>query len=250
MERTLRLYARRDLAMRKGKLAAQQGHASCAQLLNAMEDMGESRYLNPERTGYFLDFLDNPLLDFTLVDGVEGLQAALTDPDNASQIIDRGLTEFGGVPTLTCAAEGLFPLEPKRFEPTAVNPIHARQWLVFSKEHPLRKDDAAVLAALGCLVQLREMMTGDREVGLTLPLENPALKAWLTDGFGKIGMGIKTDKALTELEADLAQASVKTSRMIMGQNKLLVIGPAFAEDVAQVMGVESARYTSRLLSLL
>ena len=250
MERTLRLYARADLGMRKGKLAAQQGHTSCAQLLNAMEDRGETRYLNPERTAVFLDFLANPLLDFNLVDGVDGLQAALTDPVNASQIIDRGLTEFAGVPTLTCAAEGLFELEAKRFVPTAVNPIFARQWLVFSKEHPLRKDDTAVLAALGCLVQLREMMVGDRETGLTLSLDNPALKAWLTDGFGKIGMGIKTDKALDELQADLGQTTVKTTRMVMGQNKLLVIGPAFAEDVAQIMGQESERYTTRLLSLL
>ncbi|WP_122531174.1 peptidyl-tRNA hydrolase [Pseudomonas viridiflava] len=250
MERTLKLYARQDLSMRKGKLAAQQGHSACAQLLNAMEDHGASRYLNPERSGHFLDFLDNPLLDFNLVDGIEGLRAALTDPQNASQIIDRGLTEFGGVPTLTCAAEGLFPLDPHRFVPTAVNLIQARQWLVFSKEQPLRKDDAAVLAALGCLVQLRDLMVGDRETGLILSLENPALKAWLTDGFGKIGMGIKTDKDLDELQADLTDASVQTNRLVMGKNTLLVIGPAFAEDVATVMGPESDRYTTRLLSLL
>lgn len=169
---------------------------------------------------------------------------------SASRIIDRGLTEFGGVPTLTCAAEGLFSMDPARFVPTAVNPIHARQWLIFSKEQPLRKDDAAVLAALGCLVQLHEMMIPDEDGGLILPLTDPALRAWLTDGFGKIGMGIKTNQALDDLERDLANTSVKTTRMHMGDNTLLVVGPAFSESVASIMGRDSERYTSGVLSLL
>lgn len=250
MEKTLRLIARSDLNMRKGKLAAQVAHAACAQLLNAMEDRGDVWYLNPERVTRFGEFLRHPLISFDFVGSETALESALDEPEHASRIIDRGLTEFGGVRTLTCAAEGLLTLEPARHRPKDDCVSTARQWLVFSKEQPIRKGDAAVLAALGCLVQLHNLMETDGQGGLVLRLDDPALKTWLTDGFGKVALGIKTHVALDDLEKDLSGTAVRLTRLNMFGHSLLVVGPAFPDVVSDIMGRDSERYTSGLLTLL
>ena len=248
----LNLYFRQDLGMRKGKLAAQIAHAACAQLLNAMDDGGDVRLLPYAAYMTLQGLLHDQAVHVHPVENEVALRNALFDPANASIIIDRGLTEFGGVPTLTTAAQGAFNASPRKAVPMSGADLIARQWLVFSKERPLSKDHAARMAAIGCLQMMNQLMSrpADAEAQAVLPLQDPALRGWLTAGFGKIGMGIKTDAALNDLRDALEGQQIPTVSLEMNGAQLLVIGPQFPETVAHIMGRESNLYASGMLSLL
>ena len=104
---------RRDLRMRRGKEIAQGAHASMA-WLRARVMPG----LTPEGTVDHLEFssaerawLEGSLRKVTVkVGSEEELLAVYSKAVEASLaahlITDRGLTEFGGVPTRTCLAIG------------------------------------------------------------------------------------------------------------------------------------------------
>lgn len=246
------IFVRRDLNMRKGKMSAQVAHAACAQLLNAMDDLVLYRVLSAHHHRSLLALLEQEAVTIDLVADEAALRAALKSPERSSIIIDRGLTEFGGVPTLTTAAQGVFEPSDLKAVPMSGQDLIARQWFVFSKEQPLPKEVAAKMAALGCLKMMASLLIPMRDSGgaMMLDLEDPALFGWLTAGFGKIGMGIKTDAALSTLHDDLQAAGVHTVEQQMGANKLLVIGPQFPETIASITGRESALYTSGMLTLL
>lgn len=250
----LNLYFRQDLGMRKGKLAAQIAHAACAQLLNAMDDGGDVRLLPYSAYMTLQGLLHDQAVRVHPVENEVALRNALSDPANASIIIDRGLTEFGGVPTLTTAAQGAFSASPRKAVPMSGADLIARQWFVFSKERPLPKDHAARMAAIGCLQMMNQLISrpadADAEAQAVLPLQDPALHGWLTAGFGKIGMGIKTDAALNGLRDALESQQIPTVSLEINGTQLLVIGPQFPETVAPIMGRESDLYASGTLSLL
>lgn len=113
------IVVRKDLNMRKGKLAAQVAHASMKVLLDMMTSrgLGDSGYSEVS----FLLKNDSSMYKwlnhrFTkVVVGVESKDElddlfhkaqSLSIP--CSYIVDSGLTEFGGVPTPTCVAIGPF----------------------------------------------------------------------------------------------------------------------------------------------
>jgi PTH2 family peptidyl-tRNA hydrolase len=105
---------RKDLNMRKGKMVAQGAHASMAVLLNeGIRDQGEIGLptltipMNPEMeqwiTGIFTKVCvsvdsEDELTDAYCTAKEAGLPASL--------ILDKGLTEFDGVPTYTAVAIG------------------------------------------------------------------------------------------------------------------------------------------------
>ncbi|AYG48036.1 hypothetical protein DV532_27540 (plasmid) [Pseudomonas sp. Leaf58] len=248
----LNLFFRKDLGMRKGKLASQVAHAACAQLLNAMDDGGDLRLLPYAAYMTLQVLLREQAVSVHPVENEVALHNSLPDPANASIIIDRGLTEFGGVPTLTTAAQGAFSASPNKAVPMSGADLIARQWFVFSKERALPKEHAARMAAIGCLQMMNKLISQPLDAGshAVLPLQDPALRGWLTAGFGKIGMGIKTDAALKGLRDALEGQQIPTVSLEMNGNHLLVIGPQFPETVAPIMGRESDIYTSGMLSLL
>ena len=110
---------RRDLKMRKGKIAAQAGHACIEAILRALQKegrMGDLETANGEtvlkNTGE-----NTPLSDWfeygcakvcVYVDSEEALlEIAKKAEENgiiAAVITDAGMTEFHGVPTKTCLA--------------------------------------------------------------------------------------------------------------------------------------------------
>jgi PTH2 family peptidyl-tRNA hydrolase len=116
------IVVRKDLNMRKGKIAAQVAHASMKVLLDMMvrRRLGDSGYSE-------ISFLlkDDSSIDRWLsqrftkvvvgVDSKEELEEIFRNAQSSSipcsYIIDAGLTEFGGVPTATCAAIGPFDAE-------------------------------------------------------------------------------------------------------------------------------------------
>lgn len=111
---------RRDLKMRKGKIAAQAGHATCEALLMALKKEGRLNELIITEEGMGLTTpaeISTPLTDWfrygcakicVYVDSEEELMTIAQNANKlgviASVITDAGFTEFHGVPTKTCLA--------------------------------------------------------------------------------------------------------------------------------------------------
>ena len=111
---------RRDLNMRKGKIAAQAGHACIDVILTALNKEGRLTDFEMTVDGLVLKNIDksvSPLSEWFMygcakvcvyVDSEEALldiaQKAKEKEIIASVITDAGVTEFHGVPTKTCLA--------------------------------------------------------------------------------------------------------------------------------------------------
>lgn len=115
---------RTDLNMRKGKMAAQASHASMAVILDMMDveytELYERRKLTIPVGSAIDAWLNGPFKKICVgVDSEEALEALYEAVKAAgiptSKIVDSGLTEFGGVPTLTCIAIG--PDYPEKIDP-------------------------------------------------------------------------------------------------------------------------------------
>lgn len=118
---------RRDLKMRKGKIAAQAGHASIEAVLTALHKEGRMSDLIMTSEGMCLKDEGReatPLSDWfrygcakvcVYVDSEEALLAIANKAREmgviASVITDAGMTEFHGVPTKTCLALEPLPTE-------------------------------------------------------------------------------------------------------------------------------------------
>jgi PTH2 family peptidyl-tRNA hydrolase len=115
METKQVIVVRKDLNMRKGKLAAQVAHASMAFITRNLKEQTytddnyvEARvYFNPEEE----DWLDNSFTKVVVgVDSEDELMSVVGEAIHAgltaNVIIDSGKTEFNGVRTITCAAIG------------------------------------------------------------------------------------------------------------------------------------------------
>lgn len=115
---------RKDLKMRKGKLAAQVAHASMAVVLDMMSkkvmfDRLEDWRLLMSRDSAIYKWLNGPFVK--IVVGVESEEELLGLSNSAekasvpySLIKDHGRTEFHGVPTFTAIAVG--PDKPEKID--------------------------------------------------------------------------------------------------------------------------------------
>lgn len=106
---------RKDLNMRKGKIAAQAAHASMMVLLKLMYKYiwnQESRYEIRTKIGSPLDEWLRGLFTkiCVYVDSEEELKEIYMKAYHkdmlCAMVVDSGATEFKGVPTLTCCAIG------------------------------------------------------------------------------------------------------------------------------------------------
>ena len=118
---------RRDLKMRKGKIAAQAGHACIDAILMALSKEGRMNDFTMAGDGFILKNADkpsSPLSDWfaygcakvcVYVDSEEALLDIARKAQErgmiASVITDAGMTEFHGVPTKTCLALEPLPAE-------------------------------------------------------------------------------------------------------------------------------------------
>lgn len=112
------IVVRKDLNMRKGKIAAQCAHAAMLFLLNGDESDHADTLHIPLSTdeavwvrGFFTKIVvsvdsEQKLRDLILRAKLLGIEA--------HAVVDNGKTEFNGVPTLTCAAFG--PTENSRID--------------------------------------------------------------------------------------------------------------------------------------
>lgn len=123
------LIVRRDLKMRKGKIAAQASHASVEAVLKAIVKENRMTQLRVSEEGYaYLDAPEgeeSPLTDWfrygmakicVYVDSEEALRALDAKAREmgvvTALILDAGMTEFHGEPTYTALA--FEPLEAER----------------------------------------------------------------------------------------------------------------------------------------
>ena len=127
------IVVRRDLKMRKGKIAAQAGHACVEAILLALAKEGrlDEVRVAPSDNWIYLDEGDRaptPLADWfdagvakvcVYVDGEEALldiaKQGREQGFTCALVRDAGLTEFGGEPTYTCLA--FEPLRADQIDP-------------------------------------------------------------------------------------------------------------------------------------
>ena len=118
---------RRDLKMRKGKIAAQAGHACIDAILMALSEEGRLNDFETTNDGIALRDTDKPTTPLSdwfkygcakicvYVDSEEELidiaEKAKEKDIIAAVITDAGMTEFHGVPTKTCLAVEPLPAE-------------------------------------------------------------------------------------------------------------------------------------------
>src|ERR1035437_2433390 len=110
------IVVRKDLNMRKGKLAAQVAHAAMEWL--RVKALDEEEWCNINANQW--DWLQGDHTKIVVsVDSeaalLELVQAAKANRVMCCPITDLGFTEFHGVPTLTCAAFG--PCESEELKP-------------------------------------------------------------------------------------------------------------------------------------
>ncbi len=97
------IYIRKDLNMRKGKMAAQASHAFMAALLSFFETKDDLIAINKNNYEYIKKYLMGNNINIEFVDNEEELLKINSINDNNSVLItDQGRTEFNGVPTNTC----------------------------------------------------------------------------------------------------------------------------------------------------
>ena len=102
---------RKDLNMRKGKIAAQASHASLGAILNYGSKIYEGTLSLTIENKAVKEWLEGRFTKVCVsVDSEEELidiyMKAMHNKVNVKLIKDAGLTEFGGVPTYTCLAIG------------------------------------------------------------------------------------------------------------------------------------------------
>lgn len=104
------IVVRKDLNMRKGKLAAQVAHASMQFLLSNNESQRNDEMhvkLSPDEAQWMSEGFTKVVCS---VDSEEELRDLIMHAQlnglECNSITDAGRTEFKGVPTLTCAAFG------------------------------------------------------------------------------------------------------------------------------------------------
>ena len=108
------LVVRKDLNMRKGKIAAQSAHASMKAILaegDVVHKLYHSEYVIPLRRPELLEWLAGRFTKVCVsVDSEQELLDVYQQAKDAglicSLITDAGLTEFNGVPTNTVVAVG------------------------------------------------------------------------------------------------------------------------------------------------
>lgn len=104
------IVVRKDLNMRKGKIAAQVAHAAMKFLVDNNEaERGDEVIikLKPEEAMWLTGSFAKIVVGVDSEEQLQNLifQAELADIE-VHPIVDEGRTEFNGVPTLTCAAFG------------------------------------------------------------------------------------------------------------------------------------------------
>jgi peptidyl-tRNA hydrolase len=235
----LNIFIRQDLKMRKGKMAAQSAHAVMKLLFDVMKKISERMILPSIQKDELVKFLQNPQVKITMVADEAALNQILDKSLPHAVIVDSGRTEFHGVPTVTCAAQGIF--SSCDFSEIHVphmygKDIKAKQVFVFNKDIPLSKELACELSVMTCLEFLNQKMKTDGEQKYFDLTEDSAFVAWIVNAFAKIGLSAKTMDELNEVEDNLKANSITFIKKSIGANSCLCIEPCYPENIDPITG--------------
>lgn len=235
----LNIYIRKELNMRKGKMAAQVAHAAMKLFLEIMEKKGNTYFLRKENLSELKNWINNEMpINIAFVTGVEGIDLCLNLNYPFSKIIDRGLTEFGGVHTLTCAAQGIFK-EGRTHEVvfSGDSEIKAKQHLIFSKDNGLNKENVCILSAKSAILTIYNHMiinpNNPDEMLLVLE-EESSMYNWLNGAFAKIGLGVKSREDLNYIEIEMKKLGFGYGYISNLGNSCLFTYPQKSEDISVV----------------
>lgn len=239
MSSILTVFVRKDLNMRKGKMAAQSAHAGGKLFLETLIRNENKLILSSAHEKDFLSFKDlTKKVEIKMVDSEEALNSSLDKNRPYAIIVDNGRTEFHGVLTTTCASQGLYTVAKTTLldvPQTYGTEIVAKQMLIFSKENPLPKEIACELAVEASLTVLYKSMKKeviDNEIVKVIDLSSKnALSAWVIGAFGKIAVATKTDLELDELLTKLEENGMIVSKITRNGNSCLAVAPQYPSDI-------------------
>lgn len=235
MSNFLTIFVRNDLKMRKGKMAAQSGHAAMKLFFEAMVKSPTRMTLLAKQNAEFLEFFNNPVVDIVMVKDEENLHAMLAPLAPVSVIVDNGRTEFHGVPTTTCAAHGIFSpcdLTVMNVPQTYGTEIKSKQIFVFNKDKPLSKEKSCQQAVISCLKLLYKQMLDDENGNKYFDItQKNALTDWIVNAFAKIALSTKTMDELNEVERQLKAAGFVVERFVDDGNDCLCVSPQYPDDI-------------------
>jgi peptidyl-tRNA hydrolase len=237
--KALNIFIRQDLKMRKGKMAAQSAHAVMKLLFDVMRKTQERMILPSLQKFELENFLQNPQVKIVMVANEAALNQALDKSLPHAIIVDSGRTEFHGIPTITCAAQGIF--SSCDFSEIHVPHIYgkdikAKQVFVFNKDVPLSKEMACELSVMSCLEFLNQKMEADGdEKYFDLTKDSPFV-AWIVNAFAKIGLSAKTIDELNQVADNLNKNSIAFVKKNVGDNICLCIEPCYPENIDPITG--------------
>jgi len=198
----LKIYIRKDLNMRKGKMAAQSAHAIMKLFFELMHIENNKFLISKENVKLVDVFLKNPEIEIIYVNSEENLFNSFDKSKPFSVIVDSGRTEFNGVKTITCGAQGLF--EKGEITELVVphnygQEIKSKQVFVFNKSNTLSKENACKLAVITCLMDLRnKLIDKDDYFYYDLSILNE-FNSWIMNAFAKISLSVNTIEELEDV---------------------------------------------------
>ncbi|WP_338923666.1 peptidyl-tRNA hydrolase (plasmid) [Pseudomonas silesiensis] len=239
----LKIAMRSDLNMRMGKMAAQSGHAAMKVLASHMRPSKDGLRLSNAKMNTLNAFLAAPDVSFSFVEDEAAVQTFLGQADDGQKVIDNGATEFNGIKTVTCAANGIFT---EKWEDAPYDCAEdgserkARQYFIFSRTRPLKKETVCALAAIGCLSQMAKMLEPDTQSDykqyLISSRTNIAFDSWIKSGYAKIALCVVSDEALLDLQAQFDAMGSTTSLVERDGVKMLAVGPEFLDNISHLTG--------------
>lgn len=235
----LTILIRKDLNMRKGKMAAQSAHAAMKLLLESLIKQDHVLFMNESIQNQLNQFLSRQDIKNSIkieyVNSEEELEQVTKDMTPSSIIVDHGRTEFHGQKTPTCAAFGLFDHIDLNYEllPPAENTddreIFSKQVFVFSKEKALSKENTCKMAVFTCLSIIFDHFKQHHfEVDLSI-VNN--FTNWINGAFAKISVSTKTDQQFDELKTQLEDQGFQLSTCVIDENQCLAIEPLTNQEI-------------------
>ncbi len=211
----LKIYIRKDLNMRKGKMAAQSAHAIMKLFFELMHVENDKFLISKENVNLVDVFLKEPEVEIVYVNSEEDLFNSFDKLKPFSVIVDSGRTEFNGVKTVTCGAQGIF----QKGEMTELvvphnygQEIKSKQVFVFNKSNNLSKEVACKMAVITCLMDLRsKLIDKDDYFYYDLSILNE-FNSWIMNAFAKISLSVNTVEELEDIIEKLKIENISFQR--------------------------------------
>lgn len=235
----LKIYVREDLKMRKGKMAAQSAHAIMKLIFEVMKKNEKRMVLENKEDLLLKDFLKNPVVEIVMVKSEDDLNVAIDKSKPFSIVVDSGRTEFNGVKTVTCAAQGIF--EDSLISEIVVphnlgTDIKSKQVFIFNKDIPLTKIDACKLAVITCVNNIySKLIEEDNYKFYDLTVKNE-FNDWILNAFGKICLSVENMNDFNSIVKELNDKNIEFTQYNYGLNNCLCIEAKYPEAVDVVTG--------------